>query len=234
MVREHIIVLKKNVDEENVKDIVEQQKTKAFRSFLRGPKKSDIHIKSLKLFYEAFLIVSGHYEANYIRRTTHTLNVDSNVKEIILGAENFKVKQNAGVLSKIGKKVSKLPKNHVDIEIEEHVFLDENEKIIFEHHGNEIDFPYKIDSEYVEPYGKRILKKFPENIRDLEIKHDAAISKLRSNLTQSLEVGIRDLDEKTSIDEIQEIYVPIYEARLIGPNKKVSIVRVDGVRKKLL
>ena len=120
------------------------------------------------------------------------------------------------------------------IEIEEHVFIEENEKIIFELHGNEIDFPYKLDSEFTEPYGKRVLKKFEENIRELEIKHDAAISKLKSNLTQSLEVGIRDLNEKITINEILEIYVPIYEARLIGPNKKVAIMRVDGVRKKVL
>jgi len=234
LVREQIIVLKNLVNEEEITDIVEQQKNKAFRSFLRGPKKSEIHIKTLTLFYEAFLIVSGQYNADYIRKTTHSIPVDSNVSEIILGNHTIQVKQKTGVLSKIGKKVSKRQKNQVEIEIEEHVFIEENEKIIFELHGNKIDFPYKLDSEFTEPYGKRVLNKFKENIRELEIKHDAAISKLKSNLTQSLEVGIRDLNEKITINEILEIYVPIYEARLIGPNKKVAIMRVDGVRKKVL
>jgi len=45
LVREQIIVLKKLVDEEEINDIVEQQKAKEFRSFLRGPKKSEIHVK---------------------------------------------------------------------------------------------------------------------------------------------------------------------------------------------
>ena len=31
--------------------------------------------------------------------------------------------------------------------------------------------------------------------------------------------------------EINEVYVPIYEARLIGPKKKVGIIRIDAVRK---
>jgi len=152
----------------------------------------------------------------------------------MLGNVTIQVTQKTGVLSKIGKKVSKRQKNKAEIEIEEHVSINAKEKIIFELHGNEIDFPYKLDSEFIEPYGKRVLNKFKENVRELEIKHEAAISKLKSKLTQSLEVGIRDLNEKITIDEILEIYVPIFEARLIGPNKKVAIMRVDGVCKKIL
>ena len=34
--------------------------------------------------------------------------------------------------------------------------------------------------------------------------------------------------------EISEVYVPIYEARLIGPKKKIAIIRIDAVRNKIL
>jgi len=37
-----------------------------------------------------------------------------------------------------------------------------------------------------------------------------------------------------TVNEINEIYVPVYEARLIGPKKKVGILRLDAVRKKVL
>jgi hypothetical protein len=30
------------------------------------------------------------------------------------------------------------------------------------------------------------------------------------------------------------LYVPIFEARLIGPKKKVGLIRIDAVRKKIL
>ena len=45
---------------------------------------------------------------------------------------------------------------------------------------------------------------------------------------------VRDLNENLTINEITEIYVPIYEARLIGPKKKVEILRFDAVKKKVL
>ena len=40
--------------------------------------------------------------------------------------------------------------------------------------------------------------------------------------------------EKIEFNDILEVYVPIYEARLIGPKKKVKILRIDSVRKKFL
>ena len=45
---------------------------------------------------------------------------------------------------------------------------------------------------------------------------------------------VRKLEEEFVLREISEVYVPIYEARLIGPKKKVGIIRIDSVRKKVL
>ena len=42
------------------------------------------------------------------------------------------------------------------------------------------------------------------------------------------------MDEKIDLSEILEVYVPIYEASLIGPKKKIKILRIDAVRKKVL
>nr|AIE95558.1 hypothetical protein [uncultured marine thaumarchaeote AD1000_66_F10] len=41
------------------------------------------------------------------------------------------------------------------------------------------------------------------------------------------------MQEKITTNEIIELYVPIYEARLIGP-KNVRLMRIDGIRKKVL
>ena len=67
-----------------------------------------------------------------------------------------------------------------------------------------------------------------------EITYDAAAKRLIDKLKKSVSVGRRNLEEKTTIDEIIELYVPIYEARLIGPKKNVRIMRIDGIRKKVL
>ena len=67
-----------------------------------------------------------------------------------------------------------------------------------------------------------------------EIKYDSAIQILKESLKSPLEKDIRDLNEEFSVEEITEIYIPIYEARLTGPKSKVSLLRLDAVRKKIL
>jgi len=49
-----------------------------------------------------------------------------------------------------------------------------------------------------------------------------------------LEDDVRKLEEEFILREINEVYVPIFEARLIGPKKKIGIIRIDAVRKKIL
>ena len=49
-----------------------------------------------------------------------------------------------------------------------------------------------------------------------------------------METDVKNLNEEFVLREISEIYIPIFEARLIGPKKKVGIIRIDSVRKKVL
>ena len=49
-----------------------------------------------------------------------------------------------------------------------------------------------------------------------------------------MEEDVRKLNDEFVLREITEVYVPIFEARLIGPKKKVGIIRIDAVRKKVL
>jgi hypothetical protein len=67
-----------------------------------------------------------------------------------------------------------------------------------------------------------------------EMTYDAAIDKLKKQLKKPMETDVKNLKEEFVLREISEIYVPIFEARLIGPKKKVGIIRVDSVRKKVL
>jgi hypothetical protein len=86
------VVLRKKIDETEVLKILDDKKTSLFKSLFSRPKKSDIHIHSVKLSYECILMISGKYVANYFRKATHSISVDSNVSAVILGDGIFSVR----------------------------------------------------------------------------------------------------------------------------------------------
>lgn len=226
-----ITVLRKNLEEEDALEIVEQKKNTPFKSLLSRPKKENIHIHSLKLYYECILMVSGKYIADYFRKATHSISVSSNVREIVLADGTFPIRSKSGFKKAF---VGKRGKNKIDLKVEEHVFVEEEDELTFDHHGNEIKFPFKINSKTIENYPKRLLEKNQPNIKKPELTIESALTKLQSQLKKPLESDVRDISEEFVLREITELYVPIFEARLIGPKKKVGIIRIDAVRKKIL
>ncbi len=225
------LVLRKKIDETKVLEILEDKKTALFKSLFSRPKKSDIHIHSVKLYYECILLVSGKYMANYFRKATHSISVPSNVSEVVLGADVFPVKTKSNFKKAI---VGKRGKNKVDLKLEEHVFVENEDELTFDHHGGAIKFPFKLNSKTTENYPNRLLEKNSSNVKNCELTHDDAIKKLQTFLKKPLDDEVRKIEEEFVLREINKVYVPIYEARLIGPKKKVSIIRIDAVRNKIL
>ena len=225
------VVLRKNLDQSEASDIIEQKKTNTFKSILSRPRKEDVHVHSLNLYYESILMVSGKYIADYYRKATYTISVDSNVNEIVLGDGTFPVRSKSGLEKKF---VGKRGKNKIDLKLEEHVFVEEESELYFDHHGREIKFPFKINSKTIENYPKRLLEKNESNVKKPELTYNAAINKLQFELKKPMESDVRKLHDEFVLREIIEIYFPVFEARLIGPKKKVGIIRIDGVRKKIL
>ena len=225
------VVLRKKIDETEILEIIEEKKTAFFKSLFSRPKKSDIHIHSVKLYYECILLVSGKYVANYFRKVTHSISVDSNVSSVVLGDGVFPVKTKSNFKKAI---VGKRGKNKVDLKLEEHVFVENEDELTFDHHGREIKFPFKLNSKTTENYPNRLLEKNSSNVKNCELTPDDAIKKLQSFLKKPLKDEVRKLEEEFVLREISEVYVPIYEARLIGPKKKIGIIRIDAVRNKIL
>ena len=83
-------------------------------------------------------------------------------------------------------------------------------------------------------YDNDVINDDDDNIKKPEITIDATVNKLISKLKKPTDKGIKSLDEKIELCDILEVYVPVYEARLIGPKKKIKILRIDAVRKKIL
>ena len=225
------VVLRKKIDETEILEIIEEKKIASFKSLFSRPKKNDIHIHSVKLYYECILLVSGKYVANYFRKATHSISVNSNVSAVVLGDGVFPVKTKSNFKKAI---VGKRGRNKVDLKLEEHVFVENEDELTFDHHGREIKFPFKLNSKTTENYPNRLLEKNSSNVKNCELTHDDAIKKLQSFLKKPLKDEVRKLEEEFVLREISEVYVPIYEARLIGPKKKIGIIRIDAVRNKIL
>ena len=83
-------------------------------------------------------------------------------------------------------------------------------------------------------YPEKILEQGGKSIKRPEITCDAALDMLRSRLEMSVEDDVRDLTDEFVLQEFSEVYIPIFEARLTGPKKKVRILRIDSVLKKVI
>ena len=98
--------------------------------------------------------------------------------------------------------------------------------------SNKLDFIFKIL--FIEFLRTKTINDDKDSIRRPEITLDAAKSKLIAKLRKPADSGIKSSEETFDFRDILEIYVPIYEARLIGPKKRIKILRIDAVRKKVL
>ena len=225
------IVLRKVIDEDDASVIIEDKKTSMFKSLLKKPKKEDVHVDSINLFYECLLMVSGKYIADYYRKVVHTISVDSNVQEITFGGGTFPIKTKSGFKRAL---VGNRGKNKIDLPLEEHAFIEEEDELVFDQNGTEVKFPFKIDSKTIENYPDQILNENSDNVKKLQITFDSAIDLLKESLKKPLESDIRKLNDEFVLKEITLVYVPVYEARLIGPKNKVGLIRLDAIRKKIL
>ncbi|MFQ5941555.1 MAG: hypothetical protein ACE5KA_07660 [Nitrososphaerales archaeon] len=219
-----IRVLEPELEEEELKEIVDKKKTDIFRSRLRKPKPEDVHVDSLELTYEPYLVLNGKFDCDYYRKGSHTLDVDNQVKEVVIGKYKFPTKEN---------RLWAKHKRKVEIELEEHVVIKNHAVIALDSHGDEVEFPYEITTETVAADPAKILDDNKQNVRKLEIKFDEAVARLRSKLVNLKESPIRVVSQIFSVDDAKEVYVPVYEARCLGPDSKVALLRIDAVTKKV-
>ena len=225
-----IISLKPLLDSDAAEEMIDSRKVKSFQTLLHKPKKSEIYLHSLTLHFESILLLSGKYSVDFIRDAEHTLSVDKDVQEVIISDEVFPVKKKHGVLSKLEPSF----KNKIKILMQERVMLENTADISFDHHGKEINLSYNDTLKLLEKHPKKTINEDKESIRKPEITIAAAKSKLISKLKKPADAGTKSSEEIFDFRDILEIYVPIYEARLIGPKKRIKIVRIDAVRKKIL
>ena len=225
-----VISLKPLLDLDSAEEMVDSRKVKTFQTLLHKPKKSEIHQHSLTLHYESILLLSGKYSVDFIRDADHTLHVDKDVQEVIISDEVFPVKQKRGVFSKLEPSF----KNKIKIQMQERVMLENTADVSFDHHGKEMNLSYNDTLKLLEKHPKKTIYEDKDSIRLPEITVESAKLKLITKLKIPADSGIKSSEETFEFRDVLEIYVPIYEARVIGPKKRVKILRIDAVRKKVL
>lgn len=224
-------VLRCIISNDEATDIINQKKNSLFGSLLSRPNDEDVSIYSTTLYYEGVLVVSGRYKADYFKSATHSISVDSNVKEVILSGTAFPVRTKSRLSKALG---GDKRRNKIDLTLNEHVFIDQEDKLTFDTFGEVIQYPFKIDSGTIESYPKQILEENKLNIRKLEISPTRAVTKLESQLKRSVDIDIWNLNEEFTIHKVSEIYIPVFEARIVGPKQQASIIRLDAARKKII
>lgn len=226
------IVLRRRINDEAAQAIVEAKKTALFRTLLSSPKKDEIHTHSVRVVYEATTMLSGAYHASYYRKAEHAIRVDYNVRRVEIGDGVFNVVPKSRLSRAVSSSKSK---NKVNLNLEEYVVDEHDGTIFIDHHGREVTrFSHSLKSTELESYPTRILAG-ADIVRSSELKQDALVMRLCEKLVSvSARGGIRNLDDRATIKQIADIYIPIIEAKLVGPKKRIRMLRIDGVSKKIL
>jgi len=146
-----VIVLKPQITESELKEIVDKKKTKYFRRMLKTPKSHEVHVHSSMLVYEPIMLISGKYSANFYRKASYEINVDSNVKELVFEDGVFP----ATNFTPSSSFATKLKNNSVSIKLEEHVFVSHEDELVIDHHGKIRDFKYKVHNNDIRKLPKK-------------------------------------------------------------------------------
>lgn len=226
-----VIVLRPMMDEAAARALIERKKQSLFGSLLSQPKAGTVRLQKIQLSYECLRTVSGRYEADYMRNATYTITVDKSVRRVVVGDTSFDLRQQ----SRLKKVLSpRRGKNKIDIDLQEHVAFDSSLEITFDTAGNEIKRPkYKVSPETTEARPESIINDEALSKKP-SLEREDAVSILEERLKSPLEPDIEDLSEQFDLDSIVETYVPIFEARVRGPDNKAAIIRIDAARKKII
>jgi hypothetical protein len=92
IVKRKTIILEALVDPTLIKDACEKLKKQLFTKFAFywfQPKLEDIQFVSLEKYYKPYIMISGKYFINYLRKCTYIIKVAEGVREVILRANNY-------------------------------------------------------------------------------------------------------------------------------------------------
>lgn len=232
-----ITVLRTMAKPNDAQDSIEQKKTSFFGSALRRPKPDEVTVKPAQLIYEQVVFISGKLEIDFYRTTSYKIQIDEDVREVIIGETTFPILPESGVWEKVGKKMKEgvgVHKQDLVLPSQERVVETISDSMYLDCYGKVTNFQHHIDSKIVENYPKKILDIHEGNIRKIELTEDAIIQKLAQKIRTPLDIDIEVISQDFVVDEYTEIYLPIYEARAFDIKNREAVIRLDAVTGNIL
>ncbi|MDE1862699.1 MAG: hypothetical protein KGI33_07295 [Thaumarchaeota archaeon] len=223
------VVLRQRIAEGKAREIIESKKSGTMDRIMRRPE-SEYRVQSVILKYKPYLLAYATYECDFYRKAVHTIKVDGEVSEVVIGRSTFPVKGGGGMLARLGRKVKEgvgMDRSEVEIELEEHVVAKTSDKVVLDRHGGDAKFDYETGRDSVEGYPDQVLEKNRGNVEPLEVPVGAAVKRLEAGL--KVYHDVRMVSEKFTIEEVSEAYVPYFEGRVEGPDNRAAVIRIDAV-----
>ena len=217
-----IVVYKTLVDPTVVKIAGEKLKIKMFTQFLfMKPRPEEIQTVSVEKSYEPYFLVDGNYSMDYYRKRFYTFNVDKRVQEVILLEKTL--------TPDLPKKRSKMPYKSMTLEGEERLLYENKACLLLNEAGREVN-PRQVPSAPCENHPKKVLKKFKENMKNVEATPNKEIDILSSKIVKRPTDVERVVQEQFQVSERSVIYKPVYKLTFKNVRTdEVKTVKIDGV-----
>ena len=227
IVKRKAIVYKTLVDSTVVKLTGKKMKDKMFAKFgLLKPKPEDIRCVSIDKYYEPYIIADGKYTIDYYRKRVYTIEVDEEVREVIILNHTFK--------PEAPEERPKKPQRVVKLEGEERLSYEDKAYLILDRVGREVALE-QMPSAPSEDKPEEILAEFGEKVRKLEMAPNKEINILKSKIVKRPPDIKRVVEELFEVSERAIIYTPVYEIAFENVRSgEVKTVEMDGVTAKML
>ena len=196
IVKRKTIVYKAILDPELVEIACEKLKKQLFAKFAFywfQPKIEDIQFVSLEKYYEPYIVISGKYFIDYLRKCTYILKVPEGVREVILRPNKY-----VPVTSK-SNRVVKLP-------VEERLINEAKAFLILDKNGRD-STDANIPSAPPEKKPEKAIKKF----RIEELAENADVNFLKERIAKRPKDLTRIVEENFEVTERTVIYCPRYK-----------------------
>jgi hypothetical protein len=212
------IVYETRTDPTVIKLAGEKIKDQLFTRFgFLKPKPEEVQFVSIDKYYEPYMLISGCYMIDYYRKCLHVVEIDKEVKEIILLNQKFEPE--------------KPPESHagdysiIKLEGEERLMNEFEASLILDRSGKDVSLD-GLPSAPSEKNPKKILTEFGV----LEIAQNSDLDIIRAKIVKRPKDINRVVSELFEIDERAVIYTPRF--RVVYSNTKTGeekTVEFDGV-----
>jgi hypothetical protein len=212
------IVYETRTDPTVIKVAGEKLKDQIFARFgFLKPKPEDIQLVSIDKYYEPYMVISGRYCIDYYRKCAYTVNVDKEVREIIILDHKLDPSQPTDPSQKDDKVIK--------LDGEERLINEVKASLILDRSGQDVTLE-KLPSAPSERNPKKVLAAFGVE----EIEQDADLNLIRSRLIKRPKDINRLVSELFEVNERAIIYTPRF--KIVYVNTKTGeekAVEFDGV-----